>query len=354
MTERDRIIATLKRQPTDRIPKADSYWPETVARWRKEGLPATANPYEHFQTQPMVQMGFDWSLRLPKKVFEETPRYVVEQDANGLVWQRFKTDQSYSPPRILDALIKTRQDWERHKHLMAPSPARVPADARQRIAAAQKAGKFVTLDFREHYRTVWAKLGVEQTLEIMATDPDWFCDMCAAYNQCVIESLKPAIADGIQFDGCWVYGDIAYRNALMFSPRMFRELLFPYHKELYTFLNARGIPVIYHCDGDMREALPMLVDAGIKVLQPMEAKANMDVRDLKPLYGDRLVFFGNIDVREMSKTRADIEREVWSKLTVAMKGGGYMYYSDHSVPPTVNFENYSYVMQLVDELGHYS
>jgi uroporphyrinogen decarboxylase len=36
-----------------------------------------------------------------------------------------------------------------------------------------------------------------------------------------------------------------------------------------------------------------------------------------------------------------------------MKGGGYIFHSDHSVPPTVSFDNYKYAMELVDKYGRY-
>ena len=93
--------------------------------------------------------------------------------------------------------------------------------------------------------------------------------------------------------------------------------------------------------------------AGVQVLQPMEAKSHLDVRELKAEYGRDLVFFGNIDVRKMSASQAELEEEVRSKLEVAMRGGGYIYHSDHSVPPTVSFENYVFLMELLDRYGHY-
>ena len=62
---------------------------------------------------------------------------------------------------------------------------------------------------------------------------------------------------------------------------------------------------------------------------------------------------GNIDVQKMSGSATEIEEEVRSKLAVAMKGGGYIYHSDHSVPPTVSFEDYCRLMSLLDRYGSY-
>jgi uroporphyrinogen decarboxylase len=79
----------------------------------------------------------------------------------------------------------------------------------------------------------------------------------------------------------------------------------------------------------------------------------MDVRKLKAEFGNAITFYGNIDVRKLSGTRADIEEEISSKVPVAMKDGGYIFHSDHSVPPTVSWENYCYAIELLDRYGKY-
>jgi uroporphyrinogen decarboxylase len=38
---------------------------------------------------------------------------------------------------------------------------------------------------------------------------------------------------------------------------------------------------------------------------------------------------------------------------VAMKDGGYIFHSDHSVPPDVSWENYQYVIEMVHRYGTY-
>ena len=101
------------------------------------------------------------------------------------------------------------------------------------------------------------------------------------------------------------------------------------------------------------EALSLLIETGITAIHPLEAKAGNDVRKLKKIYGKSLVFVGNIDVRKMSGTREEIEEEIRSKILVARENGGYLYHSDHSVPPSVSFENYKYVMEMVKKYGEY-
>ncbi len=61
----------------------------------------------------------------------------------------------------------------------------------------------------------------------------------------------------------------------------------------------------------------------------------------------------NMDVYA-SGDREAIRHEVVSKLAAAMPGGGYIYHSDHLVPPTVAFEDYAYAIDLIREHGVYA
>lgn len=63
---------------------------------------------------------------------------------------------------------------------------------------------------------------------------------------------------------------------------------------------------------------------------------------------------GGINVMAMYNSDPNvIEEEIRSKFEVAKVGGGYIYHSDHSVPPNVSFEQYQRVMQLVGKYGEY-
>jgi uroporphyrinogen decarboxylase len=169
----------------------------------------------------------------------------------------------------------------------------------------------------------------------------------------VIATLERAREEQIVPDGLFMVDDLGMNTGLMFSPRTYDRVVHPAHKRLGDYLHSHAIAYFMHTDGDIRTVIPRLIEAGVQVLQPLEAKSCMDVRTLKAEYGRDLVFFGNIDVRKMSASKAELEEEVRSKLDVVMRGGGYIYHSDHSVPPTVSFENYLFLMELLDRYGCY-
>ncbi|MHC4736944.1 MAG: uroporphyrinogen decarboxylase family protein [Planctomycetota bacterium] len=96
-----------------------------------------------------------------------------------------------------------------------------------------------------------------------------------------------------------------------------------------------------------------MIEVGVDAYNPLEAKAGLDVVDLKRRFGRHWAFNGNIDVRVLATNDRDkVRREVLTKLNAA-KGGGFILQSDHSLPDSVEPKTYDYIIELVREYGSY-
>jgi uroporphyrinogen decarboxylase len=135
---------------------------------------------------------------------------------------------------------------------------------------------------------------------------------------------------------------------------MYRELLFPAHKKLFDFAHSYGLPVVLHCDGYVEALVPLLIEAGINCLQPIEVKAGMNLLRLKKNFGDRIALIGGMDERvlETNYLKA-VELELTSKLPGAMAGSGYVLQVDHSVSSEVKYETYKYFVERGLDMGTY-
>ena len=110
---------------------------------------------------------------------------------------------------------------------------------------------------------------------------------------------------------------------------------------------------IYHGCGDARDVLDDLVGIGLDAYNPLEAKAGLDVVELKQRYAGRLAFVGNVDVRVLEGGDPQkIREEVRYKLQAA-RGGGFVFQSDHSVSSSVAPESYELAIRTLRELGTY-
>lgn len=251
--------------------------------------------------------------------------------------------------------MKSKEDWLRIKERLRPHDTRVDwVSLRQRYQQARSEGKCMVLTAAIGYDHLQSYVKSQELLVILHDDPDWFRDMVQTHALLVMEMARVIFESGYPCDAAFLFNDMGYRNGPLFSPKMYRECILEYDKMLYDFFHSQGVPVIYHTDGDVRLLIPELIRAGIDCLQPLEAKANMDVRELKKQYGDRLALIGNIDARKMAYPDPGvIEEEIRSKFEVAMEGGGYLYHSHHSVPHSVSFEQYGRTIDLVRRYGRY-
>jgi uroporphyrinogen decarboxylase len=352
MTSKERIDMVLSGGIPDRVPFHDSYWQTTIQRWHKEGLPRNISPDDYFGTE-IVRIGGDYSLQFPVEIIEETEEYRIYIDSNGAKRKDFKTTGDGWTPHWLEFTIKTPSDWVKHQHLAKFNSSRIPKSVLQVYQRARERRKFIIYSGHACFHPTWHKIGLENQLALMLDNPPFIIDLFEAHTNLMIDIYKGMKQLGLDFDAAWFNDDLGYRNGPLISPEMYKELVFPFHKRLCDYFASEGLKTMLHSDGNVAPLIPHFIEAGFVALHPLEAKVGLDVRDLKPIYQDRLVLFGNIDVRALASDLETIEEEIKSKLNIAKEGGGYIYHSDHSVPDNVSFGNYKFAVELVRLYGKY-
>jgi len=315
-------------------------------------LPEEANPAGDLGYE-MAGVGANLSMRIPSETIEETETYTIVRGADGQIIKNWK--HQTSTPAYQDFMVKTRDDWDEHKHRLAWSADRIDLETARNVQKdARETGKWFYFSGAFGYDRIQAMIGSERLLMAMVEDPVWIQEIFDISSQLLCTALEEMIGQGIQFDGCFAYDDMGYRNASLFSPAMFDQFEFPNHKRFYDCAKGLGLKCILHSCGCVKALIPGLITAGLTCLQPLEVKAGMDLIELKKQYGDALCFMGGIDVRKMADPDPGaIEEEIRTKITCAKQGGGYIYFSDHSVPDNVSFQQYKRVIELVHQYGAY-
>lgn len=355
MNSRDRILAALARREPDRLPMCETtIWPETLARWHNEGLPADADVHQYFGLDPLICINdlFDPSFGLPEQTIEQTGEHRTYVDRYGKTVKEWCAGSS--PPAIVAPAIRNRDDWERVRPLLAADASRFnnPA-AEAAYDSAQRAGHFIAITPAEPmWFVIYLTMGYERGLSTLARQPDLVADMVATYADYLLAMLDQTLARGYRFDALWFWSDLCYRGGLLFSPQTARRLALPHWQRLGEYAHAHGMRFLFHCDGNVEQLIPLLLEAGVDALHPLEARAGNDVRDYKRRFGDRLCLVGNIDADVIATNDpVQIEREAAAKIPLAAAGGGYIYHMDQSVPPTVALQSYQYLLQCVRKQG---
>ncbi len=352
MTSRERVAAVLAGEVPDRVPLDSGYWQTTVDRWRREGLPESVSPSDYFGTNEIARMGGDYTMQFPVRIVEEKEDLRTYWDRNGALVRDLHTDHGWTS-QWLDYTIKTDADWRRHRDRLQFNATRISESALANWRKVRAAGKACLYQAHACFHPTWSRIGMIEEMVLMKEEPGLIRDMFSAQTQLVIDIFEGMQKLGIEFDGAYIADDLGYVAGPLISPAMYRELVLPYHKRVCMHLADHGLKAILHSDGNVGPLIPLFLEAGFSGLNPLEAKANLDVRELKPQYGDRLILHGNIDVRKLAGTRAEIEQEIASKIPIAMQGGGYIYACDHSVPNDISFENYCFAMELVKHHSSY-
>ena len=351
-SSRERILRLLHHQEADRVGIMDSPWSTTLSRWYDEGLPRD-RPLRELFGFDMLPIRPDTTLRLPRIVIEETEEYTIVRDENGTTVKNWK--KATSTPGWLDHVIKSREDWEEHKWRAEWDSDRVDwEEAHRSYEQGREEGLFIYYSGAICWDATLPIIGAETMLYAMADDSDWIRDMYQTVTDLYLAGAEEMLSRGFDFDGGWVYDDMGYRSGPFFSPRMYDAFFFPHDRRVCEFFASRDMPIILHSCGNVKSLIPRLIEAGYTCLQPLEAKAGMDVVELKKEFGEDLAFMGGIDTRTMSDPNPRvIEEEISTKIPVAMEGGGYIYHSDHSVPDSVSLEQYQRVLDLVHRYGTY-
>ncbi len=206
----------------------------------------------------------------------------------------------------------------------------------------------------EAHEYLWRIVGTENALEWMGLYPEELGVFIKRIGNFVIELTKAQIkaASGM-LAGMVVWGDVAYRNGMLFSPVFWREHFKPIVAEIIRVCHAAKIPVIYHGCGNASLIFDDYIEIGLDAYNPLEAKSGLDVIDIRRKYGHKMGFCGNIDVIDWANAPLqELEAQVMRKLNAA-KGGGYIVQSDHSIPSNCSAERYEFVLGLVRKFGRY-
>lgn len=360
MTSRERVRMALAHEPPDCAPCDESFWDDTKARFLSEGMPAGISAADYFGFD-IEHLNLDVSPRLPEKKLGETNDTISYVSKSGYSCTRWKNRGGAL--RYFDHVTTTPDAWPRVKARLV-----VDVDGTARIskksyfepfqtfpswdgAAAEHreavgTGRYVLLAFYGPYEATWRHRGYAETCADMLENPDWVADMMNAYTDLVCATLSKGLQHGIRPDGVFLIEDLGTTHGMLMSPVVFRRLIKPCYARILELARANRMAGFMHSDGRILDVLDDLIEVGVQALNPIDTASGMDPVALKRRYGRSLTLFGGISARDMHdavKSNAEMDRA----LPIIAESGGYIFHSDHSVPPTVSLTRYQEILERV-------
>ena len=382
MNSRERVLSSLNHKEPDRVPfdlggtVVTGIHHKAYVAWRRAlGLPAR-EPKIIDMIQQLAQVDDDMLDRLGVDMRNISPRssasfqiaigdmgaYTYFYDEFGTGWRSPKDGGWYYD--MFDYPLKGEMTVEQVERYPLPDPLDPARFVGLREAAIHvrdvegravvfgniSAGIFEVLTWMRGYADAYADWGSSSpaALKLM--------DRVLQLQLTYWEKALSLVGDVI--DVAQIADDIAGQNGPLISPRSYRKLLKPLHKELCDFIHARtNAKIFMHSCGAIRTFIPDFIEVGVDIINPVQVSAaGMDSAELKRDFGKDIVFWGGgVDTQRVlgTGTPQAVREEVKRRLDDFMPGGGFIFNTVHNIQGNVPAENMVAMWETVQEHGRY-
>lgn len=375
MTQRERYVNALAYRRTDMVPLTPGGGRRSTREtWYTQGLPRDVRDITEYayrcaggtQEWPQYNGFIDFPVHermiptFEEKVIEDKGDTHIVQDWKGNICEigkefhvsDLRTAVDFVTRRWIKCPVENRADWEEMKKRYDPDdPRRLPADAALRAERLVNRDWFLEFSFSGPFWQLREWLGFEQLCTAMACESDRVHEMLLFWQEYIVRLMENAFRYVIP-DSVHISEDMAYKSYAMISPAMTREFLMPVWRRWGEVIRSHGI-TIYACDSDgfIGELIPLWIESGITVCDPVEVAAGNDIVAFSRRFGKNMAYRGGIDKRAMAKGGDVIQAEI-ERISPVIKNGGYIPGCDHGVPPDVSWPNFvGYTKLLAKQTG---
>lgn len=371
MTPRERYLETLLFGSPDKIPfEPGEPREKTLKRWHEEGLPGGAPWFELLcQTigirpeppqKPFADPGVNFRMNptFEEKVLEHKGGHYIVQDWMGNITEiSDEYDFTYirSPKDFVTRKwhrfpVESHADFEEMKKRYDPAdPARYPEDFENRVRVLKERDYLVSISFSGPFWQLREWYGFEPLCSLFLEDPEFVREMVVFWTHFVSRAMARVLDAGI-VGRIAISEDMAFKEKSMISPAMAREFLLPAWSRWVSEAQQAGV-VLFDMDSDgwTDDLIPVWIEAGINVCDPLEVAAGCDINACRKQFGHAIAYRQGIDKRCIAAGGKIIEDEL-ARIAPVVRDGGYIPGCDHGVPFDISWPNFVHYSALLAEL----
>lgn len=184
-----------------------------------------------------------------------------------------------------------------------PDPALYidPDECRRLVDEAPKDKAVLGMVWACHFQDFCAAFGMQTALMNMVSCPE----LVHYVNDKIMEFYLKALTIFLEATKGKVHAiligdDLGSQLDLMISPKLVEEFVIPGAKQLIDLVHSYGVKVIYHSCGSIVKAIPLLIDAGVDIIHPIQALAKgMQPENLKEKFEGKISFCGGVDTQDL-------------------------------------------------------
>lgn len=365
MTPGERFMKAISFESVDRIPMMDfGYWRETIDNWHKQGLPAAVDSTEEVEAYFGLDRGFEtnlvnyWADNGPVGImwgiWPEFTKVKVGETEDTIIYEgeigRIVESKAGSIPAHEKSPVETMADFQRLvvPRMNAWDPTRVTPEFAGMLERGKAQGQAIGTWIDGFYAWPRILMGPTNLLYAFYDDPDLLHAIQREHTN-FIKSWIDMVLTYTQIDYVYFFEDMAYNHGSFISNDTFDEFLLPYYHEVVSYMRGKGIQkMLVDSDGNTVKLCDKFVEAGIDCHSPLQINSGSqpaEIRKRQP----KLALIGGIDKLTLSRTRADIDKEL-EKIPPLLETGGYIPALDHRVQPDVPMANYQYYVERKREI----
>ena len=221
---------------------------------------------------------------------------------------------------------------------------------RKSLAHHKQRGRFCYMQTNGIFECLNGPFGIENHLMYMALYPDELMEVYRRQAEWNTRAMEHFVELGV--DMLHVSDDWGAQNSLMFSLDMWRDMIFPFHKQLTEQAKRLGVFVSLHSDGCIMPALDGVVELGYDVVHPWQETAGMSYDVYLRQYQNKFAILGGLCIQSTlgfgDYKRLDAEiRRVFSLL----KGKRFLFCTTHFVQAHCSMEELCYAYDLACALA---
>ena len=340
MNKKERVLAALRREPVDRIPRGElAIEPGFMAMY----LADVEKPMSALEKEIYVRkdLGFDFIN------MHEFPKTLLGYADDGYpIYQSPYNDIFKETPHSFQLLKPALEDIEDVEEYQTADLSVATSHLLEFyenntdfFLISQINGPVSALD--------WA-LGMEDYMCYCMTDPELVAKLADKIMDFEIGRAKMFLDK--EAEAILITDDIAFNTGLLLPPEAMETVAYPFYKKVIREIKAyKDVPVIFHSDGYLYDVLQDIVDCGFDAIQSLQPSAGMDIERVKKEFGDKLCLIGNVDLNYLLPfgTPEDVKKEVKD---LAKKAGpdGFILSTCNILTDAVKVEN-AKAMYLFDK-----
>ncbi len=148
-----------------------------------------------------------------------------------------------------------------------------------------------------------------------------------------------------------VSDDWGAQHGLMFSPKTWWSLIYPYHKITCDLVKSRKTFVSVHSDGNVNAVVDGIIKLGYDVVHPWQESAGMSLQQYKENFMSHFTVMGGLDVQTtIGFGKLDFLRSEIQRVMGMFAEGGLLLCTTHFVQPHCTIEELTLAFDLIQEL----